>query len=196
MKAVVLAAPGDLRVESVPEPALVDPGDAIVRVSAAAICGADLFPYHGHTPGFENGTILGQVAGWVRSAITILGHEFVGTVEEVGPRVAGPRPGQRVVNTSMTSDGSCAHCRAGRRTQCTSRSLFGYSGVYPRLEGGQPSSCACRPRIAASGRSRTRFPTSTRSSSRTCCPRGMARCAAAVWGSATWLWCSGWAAWG
>ena len=56
--------------ESVPEPALGDPGDAIVRVTGTAICGADLFPYHGFTPGFENGTILG--------------HEFVGVVEEVG----------------------------------------------------------------------------------------------------------------
>jgi threonine dehydrogenase-like Zn-dependent dehydrogenase len=123
MRAVVLARPEDLRVQSVPEPAIVDPGDAIVRVTAAAICGADLFPYHGHTPGFEYGTILG--------------HEFVGTVEEVGPAVSPLRPGQRVVNTSMTSDGTCAHCRAGRRTQCESRALFGYSGVYPRLEGGQ-----------------------------------------------------------
>jgi alcohol dehydrogenase len=123
MRAVVLAAPEDLRVESVPEPALADPGDAIVRVTGAAICGADLFPYHGFTPGFENGTILG--------------HEFVGVVEEVGSEVTHVQPGQRVVNTSMTSDGSCAHCRAGRRTQCESRALFGYSGVYPRLEGGQ-----------------------------------------------------------
>jgi threonine dehydrogenase-like Zn-dependent dehydrogenase len=123
MRAVVLAAPEDLRVESVPEPAIENPGDAIVRVTGAAICGADLFPYHGHTPGFENGTTLG--------------HEFVGVVEGVGPAVTRVQPGQRVVNTSMTSDGSCAHCRAGRRTQCQSRALFGYSGVYPRLEGGQ-----------------------------------------------------------
>jgi alcohol dehydrogenase len=123
VRAVVLAGPEDLRVESVPEPSLVDPGDAIVRVSATAICGADLFPYHGHTPGFEDGTILG--------------HEFVGVVEEVGSGVTRHQPGQRVVNTSMTSDGTCAHCRAGRRTQCGSRALFGYSGVYPRLEGGQ-----------------------------------------------------------
>jgi threonine dehydrogenase-like Zn-dependent dehydrogenase len=123
MKAVVLAAPEDLRVEEVPEPAIEDPRDAIVRVTGAAICGADLFPYHGHTPGFEHGTILG--------------HEFVGVVEEIGPAVSRVQRGQRVVNTSMTSDGSCAHCRAGRRTQCSSRALFGYSGVYPRLEGGQ-----------------------------------------------------------
>jgi alcohol dehydrogenase len=123
MRAVVLAGPEDLRVESVPEPTLESPGDAIVRVTGSAICGADLFPFHGFTPGFENGTILG--------------HEFVGVVEEVGPSVTQLQTGDRVVNTSMTSDGSCAHCRAGRRTQCESRALFGYSGVYPRLEGGQ-----------------------------------------------------------
>jgi 2-desacetyl-2-hydroxyethyl bacteriochlorophyllide A dehydrogenase len=123
VRAVVLAAPENLRVEEVPEPAIEDPRDAIVRVTGAAICGADLFPYHGHTPGFEDGTILG--------------HEFVGVVAEVGPGVERMQPGQRVVNASMTSDGSCAHCRAGRRTQCQSRALFGYSGVYPRLEGGQ-----------------------------------------------------------
>ena len=123
MRAVVLAGPEDLRVESVPEPVVQDAGDAIVRVTGSAVCGADLFPYHGFTPGFENGTILG--------------HEFVGVVEEVGPSVTQLQTGDRVVNTSMTSDGSCAHCRAGRRTQCESRALFGYSGVYPRLEGGQ-----------------------------------------------------------
>ncbi len=123
MRAVVLAGPEDLRVESVPDPTLEAPGDAIVRVTGTAVCGADLFPYHGFTPGFENGTILG--------------HEFVGVVEEIGESVTQLQTGDRVVNTSMTSDGSCAHCRAGRRTQCESRALFGYSGVYPRLEGGQ-----------------------------------------------------------
>jgi threonine dehydrogenase-like Zn-dependent dehydrogenase len=75
------------------------------------------------TPGFESGTVLG--------------HEFVGVVETVGVDVRGIEAGQRVVNTSMISDGTCAHCRAGRVTQCESRAMFGYSGVYPRLEGGQ-----------------------------------------------------------
>jgi threonine dehydrogenase-like Zn-dependent dehydrogenase len=94
-----------------------------VRVTHTAICGADLFPYHGRTPGFELGTTLG--------------HEFVGVVEAAGDGVGALRPGQRVVNTSMTSDGTCVHCRAARPTQCTSRAMFGYSGVYPRLDGGQ-----------------------------------------------------------
>ncbi|MCC6224238.1 MAG: alcohol dehydrogenase catalytic domain-containing protein [Thermoleophilia bacterium] len=123
MKAVVLHGPGDVRVDDVAEPSLLDPGDAIVRVAATAICGADLFPYHGLTPGFEAGTVLG--------------HEFAGVVHEVGPAVERIRLGQRVVNGSMTRDGTCAYCRLGLPTQCEGRALFGYSGVYPRLDGGQ-----------------------------------------------------------
>lgn len=123
MKAVVLAGVGDLRLEDVPEPSILDPRDAIVRVTATGLCGADLFPFHGHTPGFENGTILG--------------HEFVGIVEEVGPAVRGITRGDRVVSTSTISCGDCRHCRAGRPSQCLSRALFGYSGVYERLDGGQ-----------------------------------------------------------
>jgi len=123
MKAVVLAGVGDLRLESVPDPVLSNPGDAIVRVTTTGLCGADLFPFHGHTPGFEEGTILG--------------HEFVGVVEEVGAAVNGLRRGDRVVSTSTISCGECAHCRAGRPSQCLGRALFGYSGVYQRLDGGQ-----------------------------------------------------------
>ena len=123
MKAVVLRGPGDVRVEDVPDPVLQVETDAIVRVAAAAICGADLFPLHGLTPGFEFGTILG--------------HEFAGIVVEVGPAVTSVRPGQRVVNMSLVADGTCAACRAGRVTQCSGRALFGYSGVYPRLDGAQ-----------------------------------------------------------
>jgi 2-desacetyl-2-hydroxyethyl bacteriochlorophyllide A dehydrogenase len=123
VKAVVLRAPGDVGVDDVPEPQLRADTDAIVAVRVTAICGADLFPYHGLTPGFEPGTVLG--------------HEFAGVVLEVGPAVDGVKPGDRVVNTSMISDGTCAACRDGRVTQCVGRSLFGYSGVYPRLDGGQ-----------------------------------------------------------
>jgi threonine dehydrogenase-like Zn-dependent dehydrogenase len=123
MKAVVLREVGRVTVEDVPEPGVVDAGDAIVAVRATSICGADLFPVHGLTPGFENGTILG--------------HEFAGVVAEVGAGVTNVRAGDRVVNTSMISCGSCSSCRAGRVTQCEARALFGYSGVYPRLDGGQ-----------------------------------------------------------
>lgn len=123
MRAVVLREPGDVGVEEVPDPTIQEAYDAVVRVRATAICGADLFPFHGFTPGFENGTVLG--------------HEFAGEVVEVGPGVTSVRPGDRVVNKSMISDGTCPYCRAGQVTQCEGRSLFGYSGVYPRLDGGQ-----------------------------------------------------------
>ncbi len=123
MRAVLVGEPGTVKVADVPEPRLLDPLDAVVQVTAAAICGADLFPLHGMTPGFDNATVLG--------------HEFVGTVAEVGASVLGLRAGQRVVCSSTVSDGTCGHCRASRPAQCERRSLFGYSGVYPRLDGGQ-----------------------------------------------------------
>jgi 2-desacetyl-2-hydroxyethyl bacteriochlorophyllide A dehydrogenase len=123
MRAVVLGGPDDVRVQQVAEPVPLADTDAIVRVDAAAICGADLGPLHGHVPGFEYGTILG--------------HEFAGHVIEVGSGVTRIRAGDRVVNMSLVADGTCAACRAGRVTQCSGRALFGYSGVYPRLDGAQ-----------------------------------------------------------
>src|SRR3972149_7595921 len=121
MKAVVLRGTGDVRLEEVPDPGLKVETDAIVRIDAAAICGADLFPLHGLTPGFEYGTILG--------------HEFAGIVVGVGSAVTSVRPGQRVVNMSLVADGTCAGRRGARVTQCSGGALFGYSGVYPRPDG-------------------------------------------------------------
>ncbi|MFC5337466.1 alcohol dehydrogenase catalytic domain-containing protein [Leucobacter denitrificans] len=123
MKAVILSGPEQISVEEVDTPTVQFPTDAIVKVSHSAVCGADLLPFHGHTPGFEFGMIPG--------------HEFVGEVVEVGSEVDGISVGDRVVNTSMTSCGTCSECAAERWTQCTTRSLFGYSGVYPKLDGGQ-----------------------------------------------------------
>jgi alcohol dehydrogenase len=123
VKAVVLAGLEDVRVEDVPDPVIREPADALVRVRLTAICGADLLPFRGLTPGFEYGTVLG--------------HEFVGHVVEVGSAIRRIQPQQRVVCTSTVSDGTCSHCRAGRPSQCQNRALFGYSGVYPRLDGGQ-----------------------------------------------------------
>jgi 2-desacetyl-2-hydroxyethyl bacteriochlorophyllide A dehydrogenase len=123
MKAVVLRGPGDVCLDEVPDPVLQAETDAIVRVGVTAICGADLGPIHGKIPGFEYGTILG--------------HEFAGVVMDVGSGVNSVRPGQRVTNMSLVADGTCAACRAGRVTQCSGRALFGYSGVYPRLDGAQ-----------------------------------------------------------
>jgi threonine dehydrogenase-like Zn-dependent dehydrogenase len=140
VKAVLLAGVGDLRVAEVAEPRIVEPSDAIVRVTTTGLCGADLFPYHGQAPGFEDGTILG--------------HEFVGVVEEVGGSVTRLGPGDRVVSTSTISCGACGHCRADRPSQCLRRALFGYSGVYQRLDGGQ----AERVRVPFADRSLFRVP--------------------------------------
>ena len=123
MKAVVLRGPNDVLVDDVADPSVRHDTDAVVRVDTAAICGADLGPLHGHVPGFEYGTILG--------------HEFAGHVLEVGAGVTQVKRGDRVVNMSLVADGTCPACRAGRVTQCSGRALFGYSGVYPRLDGAQ-----------------------------------------------------------
>lgn len=123
MKAVASLGPERLELVEVPDPVIERPDDAVVRVTATALCGADLFPYHGWVPGFLPGTILG--------------HEFVGVVEAVGSAVHGLRPGDRVVSNSTVSCGVCVTCRAGRSSQCPDRALFGYSGVYRQLHGGQ-----------------------------------------------------------
>jgi len=123
MRAVRASKAGAVEVIDVAEPRVRDTTDAVVKVTAAAICGADLFPIHGMTPGFDYETVLG--------------HEFAGTVVDAGTSVERVRVGQRVVCSSTVSDGTCGHCRANRPSQCEQRSLFGYSGVYPRLDGGQ-----------------------------------------------------------
>ena len=123
MRAVRIQGPERLELDEAPDPEIQAATDAVVEVTQTAICGADLFPYHGFTPGFEAGTIPG--------------HEWVGVVREVGDGVSGLRVGQRVVNASMISDGTCGQCRAARPMQCENRALFGYSGVYERLDGGQ-----------------------------------------------------------
>src|SRR3954452_2554531 len=104
MKAVVFHAVGDIRVDDVPEPTLQDPEDAIVRLTASAICGTDLQ--------FVRGTMAGMKPG------TILGHEGVGVVEELGPQVRNFEAGERVVICSTIACGACSYCRAGYFAQC------------------------------------------------------------------------------
>ena len=123
MRAVRLVGAKELVVDDVADPVIVDPHNAIIDVTATAICGADLLPYWGYVPGFEWGTTMG--------------HEFVGVVREVGPAVTQVKIGDRVVCSSMTSCGTCWHCRRGAQPQCEHRALFGFSGAYPRLDGGQ-----------------------------------------------------------
>jgi len=111
MKAVVFQAVGDIRLEDVAEPKIKDPTDAIVRLTASAICGTDLH--------FVRGSFSGMVPG------TILGHEGVGIVEEVGPLVRNFRPGDRVVIGSTIACGSCSYCRAGYFSQCDNANPHG-----------------------------------------------------------------------
>lgn len=104
MKAVVWHGIGDIRLDDVPEPQLQEPTDAIVRLTASAICGTDLH--------FVRGTMSGMVPG------TILGHEAVGVVEQVGADVRNFAPGDRVVIPSTVSCGYCPPCRQGNTAQC------------------------------------------------------------------------------
>jgi threonine dehydrogenase-like Zn-dependent dehydrogenase len=104
MKAIVWHGVGDIRAEDVPEPRIQDPTDAIVAITASAICGTDLH--------FVRGTMSGMREG------TILGHEAVGVVEEVGADVRNLVPGDRVVVPSTIGCGVCSYCRAGYYAQC------------------------------------------------------------------------------
>lgn len=104
MKAVVWHGIGDIRLEDVPEPKIEEPTDAIVRLTASAICGTDLH--------MIRGTFSGMVPG------TILGHEGVGIVEEVSKNVRNLKPGDRVVIPSTIACGYCSYCRSGYYAQC------------------------------------------------------------------------------
>jgi threonine dehydrogenase-like Zn-dependent dehydrogenase len=104
LKAVVFHGVGDIRIDDVPEPKIQEPTDAIVRLTASAICGTDLHMIRGSVTGVKPGTILG--------------HEGVGVVEEVGPQVRNFKQGDRVVICSTIACGSCAYCRVGYYSQC------------------------------------------------------------------------------
>jgi threonine dehydrogenase-like Zn-dependent dehydrogenase len=104
MKAVVFHGVGDIRLEEVSEPRIDQPNDAIVRITASAICGTDLHMVRGTLSGMDPGTVLG--------------HEGVGVVEAVGPNVRNFKGGERVVIPSTIACGYCAYCRDGYFAQC------------------------------------------------------------------------------
>lgn len=104
MKAVVFHGIGDIRLEDVDEPKIKEPTDAIVNLTASAICGTDLHMIRGTLSGMEKGTILG--------------HEGIGIVEEMGKSVRNLSPGDRVVIPSTIACGNCSYCRAGYYAQC------------------------------------------------------------------------------
>ncbi len=135
MKAAVFHGPRDVRVEPVADPQLKSPTDALVRITAAAICGSDLHVYHGRNP---------TVPGFV------LGHEGVGVVEEVGRGVSALKPGQRVVVAATVACGECFYSRQGQVSQCeaSGSAVFGYGPNFAgKLTdiGGAQSEALCVP---------------------------------------------------
>jgi threonine dehydrogenase-like Zn-dependent dehydrogenase len=107
-------APGDVRVEDRPDPAIIDPTDAIIRISATCICGSDLWPYRGI------------------EAITSpapMGHEYAGIVEQIGDEVRSIRVGDFVVGSFFASDNTCEICRAGYQSRCVHAELIGAIGT-------------------------------------------------------------------
>jgi alcohol dehydrogenase len=105
MRALVYHGPGHKAWEEAARPKLVEDTDAIVRVDTVTICGTDLHILKGDVPEVTDGRILG--------------HEAVGTIEEVGPGVKMVRPGDRVLVSCITACGRCRFCREGRYGQCT-----------------------------------------------------------------------------
>jgi threonine dehydrogenase-like Zn-dependent dehydrogenase len=122
MRALTFHAPLDLRCEEVQGPRLEDPRDALVRVELTAVCGSDLHVYRGHEVGLDSGTVMG--------------HEFVGEVLEVGADV-GLAPGTRVVAPFTTSCGACFYCARGLTSRCTEGALFGWVVGGRGLHGAQ-----------------------------------------------------------
>ncbi len=123
MKATVYYAPGDVRVETVPDPTIQYPTDAIVRITHACICGSDLWFYRGEEewkPGWRTG------------------HEWMGIVEEVGSEVQTVKKGDRVLAPFAFSDGSCEFCNKGLQTSCVRGDFWGATN-----DGGQAEAIRC-----------------------------------------------------
>jgi threonine dehydrogenase-like Zn-dependent dehydrogenase len=114
VRGAVLYAPGDVRVEDRNDPKIIQPTDAIIRLSATCVCGSDLWPYRG----------IEAVQGPAP-----MGHEYVGTVQEVGSEVTNIRPGQFVVGSFFASDNTCEICQAGYQSSCIHRQPVGAEGA-------------------------------------------------------------------
>jgi threonine dehydrogenase-like Zn-dependent dehydrogenase len=132
MRAVAWHGKRDVRVDTVPDPAIREPTDAIVRITSSGICGSDLHLYEVLGPFIGDGDVLG--------------HEPMGIVEEVGPAVSECKPGDRVVIPFTISCGTCFMCRQGLHSQCettqvrehgTGAALFGHTKLYGEVPGGQ-----------------------------------------------------------
>lgn len=114
MRATVMFAAGDVRIENRPDPKIVEPDDAVITVSRACICGSDLWPYKSMEPS-DNGRVMG--------------HEAIGVVESIGADVRTMKVGDLVVMPFAYSDGVCEFCRAGLNTSCIHGGFFGNEEV-------------------------------------------------------------------
>ena len=122
MRAVTFQAPGEIRLDERPEPELLAPDDAIVRVDATGVCGSDLHIYHGRVkiePGFT------------------IGHEFVGAVIAAGDAVTRADVGDRVLGCFHTACGSCFFCMRGQYHKCDEARVFGHGATLGSLQGAQ-----------------------------------------------------------
>ena len=118
MRATLMYGAGDVRVEDVPDAQLIEPTDALVRVTRAAICGSDLWPYKSMEP-TESGRRMG--------------HEFIGVVDAVGADVRTIKAGELVLSPFLWSDGTCVFCREGLPSECLHGGRYGWDDV----DGGQ-----------------------------------------------------------
>ncbi|MFF8868249.1 zinc-dependent alcohol dehydrogenase family protein [Streptomyces sp. NPDC015139] len=109
MRGAVIHAPGDVRFETLDDPKILKPTDAIIRTAVTCVCGSDLWPWRGLD---------------ATEAAHPMGHEYVGFVEEVGAEVTAVRPGQFVVGSFATSDNTCANCRNGFQSNCLNREFM------------------------------------------------------------------------
>src|ERR671912_962910 len=120
MRATLMYEAGDVRIEDVPDPSIVEPTDAILRVTRACICGSDLWPYGSLEP-----TETGRA----------MGHEAIGVVEDVGAEVRNIKPGDLVAMPFAFSDGTCAFCHEGLHTACVHGGFFdGYGTSAAQAE--------------------------------------------------------------
>jgi threonine dehydrogenase-like Zn-dependent dehydrogenase len=111
-------APGDVRVEVREDPTIVEPSDAIIRVTATCICGSDLWPYRG----------VEELNG-----PTPMGHEYIGVVEQVGGQVSAIKVGDYVVGSFVASDNTCEICQAGYQSRCIHNVMMGSVGTQSEL---------------------------------------------------------------
>jgi threonine dehydrogenase-like Zn-dependent dehydrogenase len=123
VRALTFGGKGVVRVESVPDPSIQHLGDAVLRVRLTAVCGSDLHVYRGHEKGLDPGTVMG--------------HELVGDVVEVGDGVESVRPGDRVACPFTTSCGGCFYCLHGLTCRCPSGQLLGWVEGGRGLQGTQ-----------------------------------------------------------